>query len=200
MFYYISSRFRNILFICYANTCRTPAAEKLAEHYAKKYDLKGVSFDSAGWHIVFDNAQLETIDYITSKGIEMEELVKTMEQIIFSGTKINISYCIDNLLDEDQQEEIRPKAITRSLVEKQDIIIGMERYQLTKIRNKFKDAKEYLKGKLYTLKEFNGAGKKDLNIPDPYKTGRNRYFEILEIVEKQVELLVQKVKNINQIK
>ena len=159
---------RRILFICYANTCRTPAAEKLAEHYAKKYDLKGVSFDSAGWHIVFDNAQLETIEYITSKGIEMEDF--------------------------------RPKAITRSLVEKQDIIIGMERYQLTKIRNKFKDMKEILKGKLYTLKEFNGAEKKDFNIPDPYKTGKKRYFEILEIVEKQVELLVQKVKNINQIK
>jgi len=158
---------RRILFICYANTCRTPAAEKLAEHYAKKYDLKGVSFDSAGWHIVFDNAQLETIEYIASKGIEMEGFT--------------------------------PKAITRSLVEKQDLIIGMERYQLTKIRNRFKDAKENLKGKLFTLKEFNGAGKKDLNIPDPYKTGRNRYFEILEIVEKQVELLVQKVKKINQV-
>ncbi len=157
---------RRILFICYANTCRTPAAEKLAEHYAKKYDLKGVSFDSAGWHIVFDNAQLETIEYITSKGIEMEDF--------------------------------RPKAITRSLVEKQDLIIGMERYQLTKIRNKFKDTKETLKGKLYTLKEFNGAGKNDLNIPDPYKTGREQYFEILEIVEKHVELLVQKVKEINQ--
>ena len=156
---------RRILFICYANTCRTPAAEKLAEHYAKKYDLKGVSFDSAGWHIVFDNAQLETIDYITSKGIEMDGF--------------------------------RPKAITRSLVEEQDLIIGMERYQLTKIRNRFKDSKENLEGKLYTLKEFNGAGKKNLNIPDPYKTGRNRYFEILEIVEKQVELLVQKVKKIN---
>ncbi|MHA1350828.1 MAG: arsenate reductase/protein-tyrosine-phosphatase family protein, partial [Promethearchaeota archaeon] len=101
---------RKILFICYANTCRTPAAEKLAEHYAKIYDLKGVTFDSAGWHIVFDNAQLETIEYITSKGID-----------------------IDNF---------KPKAITRSLVEKQDIIIGMERYQLTKVRNKFKDMKE----------------------------------------------------------
>ncbi len=159
---------RRILFICYANTCRTPAAEKLAEHYAKKYDLKGVTFDSAGWHIVFDDAQLDTIEYITSKGIEIKDF--------------------------------KPKAITRSLVEKQDLIIGMERYQLTKIRNKFKDMKENLKGKLYTLKEFNGAGKKDLNIPDPYKTGRNRYFEILEIVEKQVELLVQKVKKMNQVK
>ncbi|MBY9015602.1 MAG: hypothetical protein KGD68_07925 [Candidatus Lokiarchaeota archaeon] len=158
---------RRILFICYANTCRTPAAEKLADYYAKKYELKGVSFDSAGWHIAFDHAQLETIDYITSKGIEMED---------FS-----------------------PKVITRSLIEKQDLIIGMERYQLTKIRNSFKNMKNHLKGKLYTLKEFNGAGKKDLNIPDPYKTGRKRYFEILEIVEKNVEQLILKVKKINQI-
>ena len=126
-----------------------------------------MTFDSAGWHIAFDHAQSETIEYIKLKGIEMEDF--------------------------------RPKAITRSLIEKQDLIIGMERYQLTKIRNNFKDMKEKLKGKLYTLKEFNGAGKQDLNIPDPYKTGRNRYFEILEIVEKHVELLVQKVKKINQV-
>ena len=26
--------------------------------------------------------------------------------IIFSGTKLNIDYCLDDLLDEDQQEEI----------------------------------------------------------------------------------------------
>ena len=159
---------RRILFICYANTCRTPAAEKLAEYYAKKYDLKGVIFDSAGWHIVFDDAQLETIEYITSKGLEIEDFT--------------------------------PKAISRSLVEKQDLIIGMERYQLTKIRNKFKDMKENLQGKLYTLKEFNGAGKKDLNIPEPYKTGKKQYFEILEIVEEHVEILVQKVKEINQVR
>ena len=111
---------RRILFICYANTCRTPAAEKLAEYYAKKCALEGVEFDSAGWHIAFDHAQSETIEYINLKGVEM------------NGFK--------------------PKPITRALIEKQDLIIGMERYQLTKIRNKFKDLKENLRGKLYTLK------------------------------------------------
>jgi len=50
--------------------------------------------------------KLPLIDIAKSKGIEMDELVKLMEQIIYSGTKINIGYCIDNLLDEDQQEEI----------------------------------------------------------------------------------------------
>jgi len=29
-----------------------------------------------------------------------------MQGIVYSGTKLNIDYCIDELLDEDQQEEI----------------------------------------------------------------------------------------------
>tara|TARA_R110002126_G_scaffold289578_3_gene444830 strand:+ start:28501 stop:30684 length:2184 start_codon:yes stop_codon:yes gene_type:complete len=45
-------------------------------------------------------------DISKSKGIEMSELIKEMEVIIFSGTKINIDYALDDLLDEDQQEEI----------------------------------------------------------------------------------------------
>ncbi len=50
--------------------------------------------------------KLPLIDIAHSKGLEMPELVKEMEQIIYSGTKINIGYSIDELLDEDQQEEI----------------------------------------------------------------------------------------------
>ncbi|CAA0190413.1 ATP-dependent DNA helicase RecQ family [Tenacibaculum maritimum] len=45
-------------------------------------------------------------DIAQSKGLEMEELIKEMEAIIFSGTKLNIDYAIDDILDEDQQEEI----------------------------------------------------------------------------------------------
>ena len=45
-------------------------------------------------------------DIAKSKGLEMSELIREMERIIFSGTKINIDYAIDDLLDEDQQEEI----------------------------------------------------------------------------------------------
>jgi protein-tyrosine-phosphatase len=157
---------KRILFICYANTCRTPAAFELAKLYAKKIGLNGIIFDSAGWHIAFDHAQPETIEYLKLKGIEMNDF--------------------------------KPKPITRKLIEKQDLIIGMERYQLTKIKNNFKTLKESLKGKLYSLKEFNGADKKNLNIPDPYKKEKERYFEILEIVEKNVEMLVKKVKQINE--
>ncbi len=45
-------------------------------------------------------------DIASSKGLELPELVKEMEQIVFSGTKLNLGYWIDEILDEDQQEEI----------------------------------------------------------------------------------------------
>ncbi len=45
-------------------------------------------------------------DIAKSKGLEMNELIKEMEVIIFSGTKINIDYALDDVLDEEQQEEI----------------------------------------------------------------------------------------------
>lgn len=45
-------------------------------------------------------------DIAKAKGLEFSELIEEMQRIVYSGTKININYCIDDLLDEDQQEEI----------------------------------------------------------------------------------------------
>lgn len=45
-------------------------------------------------------------DIAKAKGLDMEALLKEMEQIVYSGTKLNIKYWVDDILDEDQQEEI----------------------------------------------------------------------------------------------
>lgn len=45
-------------------------------------------------------------DIAAAKGLKIDELIKEMEQIVFSGTKLNLSYWVDEILDEDQQEEI----------------------------------------------------------------------------------------------
>lgn len=45
-------------------------------------------------------------DIAKSKGLDMDALLKEMEQIVYSGTKLNIKYWIDEILDDDQQEEI----------------------------------------------------------------------------------------------
>ncbi|MDO9036911.1 MAG: RecQ family ATP-dependent DNA helicase [Lutibacter sp.] len=45
-------------------------------------------------------------DIAKSKGLTFNELIEEMQGIVYSGTKLNIDYHIDDLLDEDQQEEI----------------------------------------------------------------------------------------------
>ncbi|NRD22804.1 DNA helicase RecQ [Winogradskyella litoriviva] len=50
--------------------------------------------------------KLPLSDIASSKGMEMPQFIKEMESIVFSGTKLNINYWIDEILDEDQQEEI----------------------------------------------------------------------------------------------
>jgi protein-tyrosine-phosphatase len=163
------SKIQNVLFVCYANTCRSPAAEYFAKGLKNnkyKEELKGVDFNSAGWHIAFDYAQPETINFVQARGIDMSD------------------FC--------------PKVITEDLLKKQDIIIGMEKYHLTKLKNNFRTLKGFFKGKLFTLKEFNGADKYNLNIPDPYNTGLENYNKILEIVEDNVERMVKKIIEINK--
>ena len=45
-------------------------------------------------------------DIAKAKGLSIDEFLKEMEQIVYSGTKININYWIDEILDEEQQEEL----------------------------------------------------------------------------------------------
>ncbi|MEJ4087261.1 DNA helicase RecQ [Galbibacter orientalis] len=45
-------------------------------------------------------------DIAASKGLKMDDLIKEMEQIVYMGTKLNLDYWINEILDEDQQEEL----------------------------------------------------------------------------------------------
>lgn len=50
--------------------------------------------------------KLSLNDIASAKGLSMDALIKEMEQIVYSGTKLNIKYWVDDMLDDDQQEEI----------------------------------------------------------------------------------------------
>ena len=50
--------------------------------------------------------KLSLEDIADSKGISMKELISEIEAIVNSGTKINIDYYINEVLDEDHQEEV----------------------------------------------------------------------------------------------
>ncbi|MBS2213899.1 DNA helicase RecQ [Carboxylicivirga mesophila] len=50
--------------------------------------------------------QMPLDDIAASKGMEMEELIKELESIVYSGTRVNIDYYIDQVMDEDHRDDI----------------------------------------------------------------------------------------------
>ncbi len=50
--------------------------------------------------------KLSLDDIASAKGMDMSNLISEMETIVFSGTKLNIDYWINEILDEDQLEEL----------------------------------------------------------------------------------------------
>ena len=50
--------------------------------------------------------KLSIEDIAKSKSMDLSELISEIETIIYSGTKLDISYCIEDYLDEDQQGEL----------------------------------------------------------------------------------------------
>ena len=45
-------------------------------------------------------------DIAVSKGIEFDELLDEIEAIVYSGTKLNIDYFLDEIMDEDHMLDI----------------------------------------------------------------------------------------------
>lgn len=50
--------------------------------------------------------KLNLEDVAEAKNLSMSDLLSEMEAIVYQGTKLNIDYYIEDILDEDQQEEI----------------------------------------------------------------------------------------------
>ena len=89
---------------------------KLIASYVEEYDIlrpddlivksTGVNSGLKLYIIQNTDRKLPLEDIAKSKGLKLDELIKEMEAIIFSGTKLDVNYALDDLLDEDQQEEI----------------------------------------------------------------------------------------------
>ncbi|MBP8156905.1 MAG: DNA helicase RecQ [Flavobacterium sp.] len=89
---------------------------ELIERYVEDNDIirpddlvvKSTGANSANKLYIIQNIdrKLSLDDIAKAKGFTMDNLLKEMEQIVYSGTKLNISYWINEILDEDQQEEI----------------------------------------------------------------------------------------------
>ena len=51
--------------------------------------------------------KLPLTDIAFAKGMSMDALLSEAETMVYSGTKLNIDYWLDEVFDEDQQEELR---------------------------------------------------------------------------------------------
>ena len=60
-----------------------------------------------------------------SRGIEFNVLLLELESIVFSGTKLDIDYYVDDILDEDQQEELHEYFLES---ESEDISIALQEF------------------------------------------------------------------------
>ncbi len=58
--------------------------------------------------------KMDLEEIASSKGIDMRELMEEIEHICYSGTKLNLDYYINGILDEERQEEIYDYFMTAS--------------------------------------------------------------------------------------
>lgn len=89
---------------------------ELIQHYVEENDIirpddlvvKSTGANSINKLYIIQNVdrKLPLDDIASAKGLSMDALITEMEQIVNSGTKLNIKYWIDEMMDDDQQEEI----------------------------------------------------------------------------------------------
>ena len=163
------NKIKKVLFICFGNTCRSPAAEYLAKWLQQtkfKDKLNDVVFDSAGFDNYFTYAQPETVSYVKSKGGDISDF--------------------------------RPKVFNKKLFEEQDLIITMEEHQVEDIIKNFSNIRD-IETKTYALKQYVGETEDiDIDDPymqsHSYYVEIMNIIE--ENVEKLVEKIVS-VNNLN---
>jgi ATP-dependent DNA helicase RecQ len=109
---------------------------KLIESYVEENDItrpddlivKSTGANSALKLYMIQNVdrKLPLDDIAAAKGMNMIKFVEEMETIVFSGTKLNISYWIDEILDEDQQEELHVYFME---AESDDVALAIEEFE-----------------------------------------------------------------------
>jgi protein-tyrosine phosphatase len=91
--------------------------------------------------------------------------------------------------------DFRPQIINRKLIEKQDLILTMERSHAVEIKANYSGIVNIDK-KTFTLREFNGD-REILDIIDPYYTSANTYKKVLKIIDENIEKMINKIIQIN---
>lgn len=87
--------------------------------------------------------KLDLEDMAEGKSLSMNELLSEMESIVYQGTKLDITYYINDILDEDQQEEIH------------DFLMDAENDSMSNLLKEFGDDYEEEELRLMRIKFIN---------------------------------------------
>ena len=89
---------------------------KLISEYVQEHDITrpddlivkstGQKSGAKLYFITSIDRKLPFTDMADAKGLEIIELLKELETIVYSGTRLNIDYEVDDTLDDDTQEEL----------------------------------------------------------------------------------------------
>ena len=165
----MGNKITNVLFICFGNTARSPAAEGIAKALKRdKYseELKDVNFDSAGFFNVYKTAQAETKIYLEKNW--------DIDFSVFKG-----------------------KIMDEKLLKKQDLILAMQSRHLKRLKRKFKHI-DNLMDKAHLLLEYaDNDDWKEYDIEDPVNLDTKDYEKIIKIVERGVIKSIEKIIQIN---
>ncbi|MHA1744913.1 MAG: arsenate-mycothiol transferase ArsC [Promethearchaeota archaeon] len=85
--------------------------------------------------------------------------------------------------------DFRPLEVSRELIEKFDRVLVMEQYMQQEIQTNFCQGRPDLAQKVSLWSEYAGESG---DVEDPYMNGKDTYFRILDIIERQAQKIVEK--------
>jgi protein-tyrosine-phosphatase len=187
--YIKTGKIRKVLFVCTANTCRSPAAEYYFNHLTKWWD--GLSAFSRGAKA--DIALAETRkDFPQRRALFIEEPVR---KVVGDRTSKFLSYH-------------QSKQLTINDLTKADLVLTMTKKQREELQQEY----PYFSYKIFTLRGFAQQNdERDTEIPDPYipekvrekegivpgKVGYRKYLQryilTLEVIEQNVRKVIEAI-------
>ena len=85
--------------------------------------------------------------------------------------------------------DFSPLEVSRELIEKFDRVLVMEQYMQQEIQANFCQGRPDLAQKVSLWSEYAGESG---DVEDPYMNGKDTYFRILDIIERQAQKIVEK--------
>ena len=116
---YFNKKINNKFNIKYVNSSKNIKSDKIILRTAGSKSSKKLAL------IQNVDKKIPLDEISESRGVEFNVLLSELESIVFSGTKLDIDYYVDDILDEEQQEELHEYFLES---ESEDISVALKEF------------------------------------------------------------------------